>query len=42
MLVQGPFKEAEDSEGFIEGKMSEPNVSRHSLRKSISVKLEGK
>lgn len=42
MLVQGLFKEAEDSEGFIECKTSGPPVSRSSLRKSVGVKSEGK
>lgn len=41
-LVRSPFKEAEDSEGFIECKMSGLPVSRRSLRKSVGVKLEGK
>lgn len=36
------LKKAEDSEGFIERKMSGPTVSRSSLRKSVGVKSEGK
>lgn len=42
LLVQGLFKEMEDSKGFIECKMSGLPLSRSSLRKSVGVKLEGK
>lgn len=38
----GLFKEAEDSKGFIDGKVSGLHVSRSSLRKSVGVKTEGK
>ena len=42
--LSGPVlsKEAEDSEGFIECKMSGPHASRCSLRESVGVKSEGK
>lgn len=42
LLVEGLFKEAEDSEGFIECKTSGPPASRSSLRKPVRAELVGK